>query len=162
MKGREIVRQEDIANFQDRELPAILLQLIFGSLDLAEGEAGLMRLTRGQRALYLVSLFDGEVRNGGFHQYFSNSSGDYASLTAGALSYFGATEAASLLREGMRRFPDGNPSSERNERDLELSELGIKSFSDLDAKYNALLKTSEAPWSKVVASVTAKRADFVG
>ncbi len=49
-------------------------------------------LGRAARVIYLVSCVDGEVLNGGFHQYFSNSSGEHAHEAQKALVEVGALE----------------------------------------------------------------------
>ena len=60
-------------------------------------EGGFASLSHGDRLYYLVNVLSGEVYNGGFDQFFSNSSGDRYAETLSALSEAGARESLSLL-----------------------------------------------------------------
>lgn len=64
------------------------------------------RGTRGQRAAYQLTVLEDEVNNGGFQQYFDNSSGSITEAIAGA-RLVGATEYARLIAEAGRRH-DGD------------------------------------------------------
>jgi hypothetical protein len=69
-----------------------------------------------------VDLLRGEVDNGGFEQYFTNSSGDnlYEAMTA--LDLIGAVRTASILRRACAKFPTGLPDRDwdRRQRQLDL------------------------------------------
>jgi hypothetical protein len=60
---------------------------------------GFESLSHGDRLYYLVNMLTGEVHNGGFDQYFSNSSGDRHAETVAALFELGDRVALPLLRE---------------------------------------------------------------
>lgn len=85
----------------------------------------------------LVALLDleGEVNNGGLHQYFFNPSGDGAGLARQALADANATEVAALFDCALTAFPAAGPSPDRSQRLAELAAWGkdqFKLFSDLD------------------------------
>jgi hypothetical protein len=55
---------------------------------------------------FAVGLLEGEVYNGGFHQYFFNSSGSYYAVTVRGLMAIEAHQSLSLLREAKEHlFP---------------------------------------------------------
>jgi len=69
----------------DSELSGLLYDYVLnlflrngaGRVDFDERQA-ILELPRGQRVAYTLSLLDGEVYNGGFQQFFTNSSGKIA------------------------------------------------------------------------------------
>lgn len=65
-------------------------------------EAGFESLPHGDRLYYLVNVLSGEVFNGGFDQFFSNSSGDRYAETLVALSEVGAQASLDLLQQAKR------------------------------------------------------------
>jgi hypothetical protein len=71
------------------------------------------RLGAHARTLWDVGCFHGEVINGGFSQFLSNSSGDRAHESLDALRRIGAPLCASLLERALAAFPDGAAPSDR-------------------------------------------------
>ena len=65
---------------------------------------------------YCVDALEREVNNGGFHQFFLNSSGDTTAETAGALQAIGAAAAGSLFARAVVAFPGGQPPKDREQR----------------------------------------------
>lgn len=61
--------------------------------------AGFEALPRGDQLYYLVNVLSGEVHNGGFDQFFSNTSGDRYAQTVSALEELGAHEIQGMLQE---------------------------------------------------------------
>jgi hypothetical protein len=62
-----------------------------------DSAAALRKLPRGLQILYLSTLIEWEVMNGGFPQFFWNRS-DFADMAVDALTELGAEEAATILR----------------------------------------------------------------
>jgi len=56
----------------------------------------------GVRALYVTWLVEAEVSNGGFNQYYWNSSGSYAGEAVEDFEFFGAKKHAELMRDANR------------------------------------------------------------
>jgi len=99
--------------------------------------------TPGQIILYCVHYFDAEVRNGGFHQYFMNSTGDAALITLEALKRLGEDERAGLLVAAMARFPGGIAPKSQSERQAVLSTIPYREdwrpwIQAIEAAYYAL------------------------
>jgi hypothetical protein len=61
--------------------------------------------TPGQRALYVVTLCIREVCNGGFEQFFFNSSGIYAREVRKALRLLAAEQHAAAFEKALEFFP---------------------------------------------------------
>ena len=87
----------------------------------------------------LVWQLEDEVNNGGFHQFFNNSSGDSTRETIDALEELGAKVFSDILRRAASMFPGSMPPKDRGER---LGVLWSKfprtdEFRDLDTEFLA-------------------------
>jgi hypothetical protein len=60
-----------------------------------------LKLPHPWLSLYMMLKLDGEVVNGGFHQFFWNSEGKYDQATDEALAYFGATEFREIFKRAI-------------------------------------------------------------
>ena len=68
-------------------------------------EAPIIRaLPAGVRAIYTTWLVDAEVNAGGFHQYFFNSSGQYAGDALAGYELLGAEEYAAIMRSAIATY----------------------------------------------------------
>jgi len=88
----------------------------------------------------LVELLEGEINNGGFHQFFYNSTGDETSKVIQALKKIGALKAANIVERAAAKFPGGMPPTDRTKRqDLLLEQVDprIKIFEKLDQEFFA-------------------------
>jgi hypothetical protein len=70
-----------------------------------------------------VWMLEAEVNNGGFHQYYFNSSGELAIATVTALTSIGAPRTASLLMAANAEFPGSLPPVDRERRQRELDAM---------------------------------------
>ncbi len=95
------------------------------------------------QVLYFAQILDAEVFNGGFHQYFSNSSGKYAHETVVALKTLKAPLAANVLLRAIGTFPNKRVPQSRAERNEELDKTDAKALDVLDDEYYALEKGAE-------------------
>ena len=68
-------------------------------------EAPILRaLPAGVRAIYTTWLVDAEVNAGGFHQFFFNSSGQYAGDALSGYELLGAEDYAAIMRSAIATF----------------------------------------------------------
>ena len=74
------------------------------------------KLTEVQKLFYINQNLEREVNNGGFSQYFINSSGNYAHETIKSLQTIGANTTADLLQNAIDQFPDHKVPKNRDER----------------------------------------------
>jgi hypothetical protein len=63
-----------------------------------------IKLSPGLRMMWSTFEVEGEVNNGGFHQFFWNRSGQYASDAIQAFRLIGAEEHAQLVEEAVQLF----------------------------------------------------------
>jgi hypothetical protein len=95
-------------------------------------------LTDSQRTFYYNQNLEREVNNGGFNQYFINSSGDFAHETIHSLKTIGANHTADILQSAIDQFPDKKVPSDRDER-IELvgqiEGIANEKWEDLDQKF---------------------------
>ena len=80
-------------------------------------------LSPAERVFRAIWELEGDVNNGGFDQYFFNSSGDTAFAVVDALETIGASKAAQIVRAANRVFPNATPPEDRDERQAQLEAM---------------------------------------
>lgn len=104
-------------------------------------DGGVAALSRLQRDALCIMSFQGEINNGGMHQYLFNSSGDLAKEIPDVMKRIGADVAAEILERANDCFgPDGPPTDRdtRTQMLLALSEDKEQQIYDLtDDFYDA-------------------------
>lgn len=91
-----------------------------------------------ERELLAVWRLDSEVNNGGFDQFYWNSSGDLAKEAVEGLTTIGAEERAAIVEAANSQFPSQRPSEDREERQKQLNSIQSSSGSklgSLDTEY---------------------------
>ena len=73
-------------------------------------------LSLAERVFRAIWELEGEVNNGGFDQYFFNSSGDTAFAVVDALKAIGADSTAQILAAANALFPGLSPPRDRDAR----------------------------------------------
>ncbi len=83
-----------------------------------------------------------EVNNGGFRQFFGNSSGRYANETLAALESIGSTHISELMREALSYFPNGQLPTDPIAREAMIEKVATKevqeAWSALDERFYAV------------------------
>ena len=74
------------------------------------------KLNENQRVLYITQSLEGEVNNGGFSQFFFNSSGDFANEVVSAFEKIGATKTAEICKTAVSIYGESVPL-DRDERE---------------------------------------------
>ena len=100
--------------------------------------AGFAALSQAEQTVYCLDALEREVNNGGFSQFFFNSSGDTALETVAALERLGAPHTAGLVRRAVSAFPGGRPSPDRDAREKQmeaLPESATELWSELDTAF---------------------------
>jgi uncharacterized protein DUF4375 len=105
-------------------------------------EAPMIRaLPPGVRAIYTTWLVDAEVNAGGFHQYFFNSSGQYAGDALAGYELLGAEDYAAIMRSAIATFEidRGSLAPVEAEDPGRLAESAVHSaLREIDQRYYAL------------------------
>lgn len=81
------------------------------------------RLTEPQKIFYFNQNLEREINNGGFNQYFYNSSGDFAHDTIISLRTIGADKTADILQKAIDQFPNSTVSKDRAKRQEVLEQI---------------------------------------
>jgi hypothetical protein len=86
-----------------------------------------------QKVFSSIWAVESEVNNGGFSQYFLNSSAETATFVAKALDSIGAPKTADICRRAVERaFPDGLPAT-ANEISSAAADFSDELLAELDA-----------------------------
>jgi hypothetical protein len=89
-----------------------------------EAALGFDSLSEVEKTAFIIDGLEREVNNGGFPQFFLNSSGDHAAATPAALRAIGAPEMARIVEAALAPFGPAGPSSDQATRQNQLDSLG--------------------------------------
>lgn len=96
--------------------------------------------------------FDREVKNGGFYQFLTNSSGRFADSIVGALHRIGATKSEAIAKGAFRELPSDWKSRKREEvEDL---------LDPYDQQFFQIWRTEEDLSEALIAFVAQNREEF--
>jgi hypothetical protein len=87
-------------------------------------KVGFDKLSPPEKVFVCVWGLEAEVNNGGFDQYYFNSSGDHAQDAEVSLKAIGAKHTAQLVKLGNALFGASGPSPNRAARQKQLDALG--------------------------------------
>jgi hypothetical protein len=93
-------------------------------LMVSDGGEKLNQLTNPQKVFYYIYILEGEVNNGGFNQYFFNSSGEHTHQALDALKQIKASHLAGLLEKAIATWPNKEVPVNTMKRRSLLQELG--------------------------------------
>lgn len=80
-------------------------------------------LSEAERIFYITQTLEMEVNNGGFSQFFYNSSGNFSSELVNAFTAIGANATAAICQKAIAAFGRDIPV-DRDKREKMLDELG--------------------------------------
>lgn len=86
------------------------------------------KISETEKTIYLVGEIEAEVNNGGFSQYFFNSSGKNANKAVKALENIGARHTAELLKEAISVCKKSDTDELSDEQEEKLNELDDKFY----------------------------------
>jgi hypothetical protein len=96
------------------------------------------KLTEPQKKFYYNQCLEREINNGGFNQYFFNSSGEFAHLTVQSLRTINAHITADILQKAIDQFPNKKVPHNRTERQeilAQIQDLSNPVWEELDQKF---------------------------
>ncbi|PQJ16659.1 hypothetical protein BST99_13865 [Aureicoccus marinus] len=73
-------------------------------------------LNEAQKTFLIIENLEREINNGGFHQFYWNSSGNYGNETVDALIKIGANKTAKIVKRANSEFKNGMVPKDRVER----------------------------------------------
>ncbi len=71
----------------------------------SKNDKNLESLNEYEKNVLYLEMLEGQVNNGGFDQYFFNSSGEYSQETSNALQEIGALKMLEILEQAIKVFP---------------------------------------------------------
>ena len=86
----------------------------------------LNKLNTSQRTFYYNQELEREINNGGFNQFYFNSSGNYAHEVIDSLVAIGANKTAEIVRKANSQFPSRKVPKDRDERQKVLNQIEEK------------------------------------
>ena len=103
-------------NIADRE--NFLIAVNDGLAQKWERDGGLQGMRLPERTVFLTMTLEEEVNNGGFSQFFFNSSGDFSGEVADAFVQIGAVKTAEICRRACSAFGRALPKDTEARRAL--------------------------------------------
>ena len=92
----------NLASIADDQVEYAILDYVYAKMKGHQEAEILATMPAGIRALYVTSGVEDEVNNGGFNQYYWNSTGQFADQAVAAFEFFGAHQYAELMQEANR------------------------------------------------------------
>lgn len=103
-----------------------------------KGDDNFSNLTEAEKVFVYVDMLEGQVNNGGFDQFFFNSSGDYTHEILSAFEKIKAHKTADLIEIAIKAFPISPvPKDTEIRREImqDLDEKTSNIWDDLDNKF---------------------------
>jgi hypothetical protein len=123
-----------------------------------QNPASFAKLTHGEQLVYGLGFeMDGEVINGGWHQFLANSSGDNAERDKAYLREVGAGEVLALLERVSAVFPNGVVPTERTRRNKDL----IRAEEADEDRFDAIFDPATNEYSRVCPEFYTRLMDYV-
>ncbi|MBX3241317.1 MAG: DMP19 family protein [Chitinophagaceae bacterium] len=132
----KIPKLDDLLNSEDTNGSIIELDNFIG--ELCNYGDDYSKLTEPQKLFYFNQNLEREINNGGFNQYFCNSSGDNAHETILSLKAIGADKTADILQKAIDQFPNKVVPKDRDERTEmveQIEEAANEVWEGLDQKF---------------------------
>lgn len=103
--------------FSDKDAAENLVVNIWGAIDKkCDYGNAIEKLNEHERVIFVTQALETEVNNGGFSQFFYNSSGDHANELIDAFTKIGALKTAEICNKALSVF-DGKVPTDRYERE---------------------------------------------
>jgi hypothetical protein len=156
-------RMKEIEEAFDWEDPYdVILALVHLTVERCEA-AGLpySSLSQGEKTALHVNWFDSEIANGGLHQLFTNSTGDYWPEILQSLGAVGATSTVALFEIALSVFPDNRPSVDRMDRCGQLEDAGGNARDTLHLLSREYYEQDEYLYTLAVEYLKTRKSDFL-
>lgn len=93
------------------------------------------KLSEPEQVFRAIWELEGDVNNGGFAQYYFNSSGNTAWFAPAALEQIGARTASKIVTDANALFPSGSPHEDQHKREKQLDKIDQDLFESFDDQY---------------------------
>ena len=143
------IKKPDAKDFNDNgRLAWDVIEALWDVVPLSKkGLEILQQVTRGQRALLALDWCQKEIRNGGFEQFFLNSTGVFANEALKGFRLIGADVYAKLLEKAMSIFSGSETPISRSKRSRIIGSISKEKrdrfFDPLETRFYELVNSSE-------------------
>ena len=117
------------ANTEEVDQNAFIIDLFTAIDERCEYGDAMKKLNEHERLFYITQTLEQEVNNGGFSQYFYNSSGNFANEVVDAFTQIGAHKTAEICKKAVAVF-NGHVPEDREERQSLLESLDCEDIFD--------------------------------
>ena len=118
------------------------------------------RLTESQRIVLIVENLEREINNGGFNQFFFNSSGDFTHETVMALKTIKAFKAADIVSKSISVWPNQKVPKDRTKRQEVLEQIEDQANNVWNQCNEDFYKYEDKIVKLLIDFVKANKADF--
>lgn len=118
------------------------------------------KLNSSQQTFLYVENLEREINNGGFNQFYFNSSGDFSQESVIALLEIGADKTAEIVKKANSEFKKGIVPKDRTERQNELELIEQKAEENWNKCDSEFYKYQDNLTELLIAFVIKNRADF--
>jgi len=141
----KVLTVDIIKNIKDENLEQAIIDNILTKFnkDFSNEEEVVRNLSEGKKVIYVTWILEAEVNNGGFNQFYFNSSGQLADLAQDAFKTIGAIQFADLvgqadsiyhaIKKDLKKYNDGTIESFSKSYDQ-------NPLNDLDDRFYKLYK----------------------
>lgn len=107
-------------------------------------------LTEAEKHICAIEELDAEVNNGGFAQYYFNSTGNHWKDALDGLKAIGATKRHEMMVATIERFGQPGPPSNRDARNARLSKIVRKKEDPFNEQDSAWYQTDDEPLDRLM------------
>jgi len=118
------------------------------------------KLNSSQQAFLFVENLEREINNGGFNQFYFNSSGDFSKETVNSLIEIGAEKTAKIVENANSEFDNGNVPTDRIERQNKLELIEEKAEENWEKCDAEFYKYQDDLTELLIAFVLKNKSDF--
>jgi hypothetical protein len=111
------------------------------------------KLTRQEKTIEYIEELEREVNNGGFSQFFFNTSGNYTNGVIQALKDVGSTKFLKIVESAISQFPNSEVPKDRQQRQVLLANIEIKANPVWDKLNNEFYKYEEDLYGLMLAYI---------
>lgn len=140
---------ELVALKSTHQIPTILYAMLFALVDKPRSE-----LSLSERVILAVVMLDAEVNNGGYAQFFINSSGEFTPIVVHALELIGCPKIAAITEDAIEvlHLPEYYDAELVDEKTTSLSDEASAILTKCDLRY---YDTNEKMFERLFAYVEA-------
>ena len=118
------------------------------------------KLNSKQRTFLFVENLEREINNGGFNQFYFNSSGNFSQETIKALLEIGANKTAEIVKKANSEFKNGTVPKDRSERQNELELIEEKAKENWNKRDSEFYEYQDNLTELLIAFVIKNKSEF--